>query len=87
MKTILNRTSRPIRIRLPRGKTLHLGPSKTGHISDDGLSREAVQELLRAGQIEVIGEDHPRGAAGPQAVQGSTQGHNPTTRVRPKGDR
>ena len=87
MKTILNKTPRPLRIRLPRGKTLHLGPSKTGQISDDALSREAVQQMLRAGDIEVVGEEHSQGATGPQAVQEATHGHHPTTRVHPKGDR
>ena len=87
MKTILNKTPRPLRIRLPRGKTLHLGPSKTGQISDDALSRKAVQELLQAGDIEVVGEDSSAGAAGPQVVQGARHGHARTTRVHPKGDR
>ena len=87
MKTILNKTPRPLRIRLPRGKTLHLGPSKTGQISDDALSRKAVQQLLQAGEIEVVGEDQSQDAVGPQTVQGATRGHAPTTRVHPKGDR
>jgi len=87
MKTIMNKTPRPLRIRLPRGKTLHLGPSKTGQISDDALAREPVQELLKAGEIEVIGEDHPQAPSGPHSVHESTHGHHPTTLVHPKGDR
>ena len=34
MKTIVNRRRLPIRVPLPGGKVLHLGPSKTGQIAD-----------------------------------------------------
>lgn len=87
MKTIVNKTPRPIRIQLPRGKTLHLGPTRTGQISDDALEHEAVRKLLKAGDIEVVGEEQTPGASGPQPVQQATHGHHPTTLVHPKGDR
>jgi hypothetical protein len=87
MKTIVNKTPRPIKIRLPRGKVLHLGPTKTGQISDDALERDAVQALLKAGDIEVVGEGQAQGGAGPQPLQQATHGHQPATKVHPKGDR
>jgi hypothetical protein len=33
MKTVASKTGNPLSVPLPRGKTLHLGPGKTGHIS------------------------------------------------------
>ena len=87
MKTIVNKTPKPIRVPLPRGKTLHLGPAKTGQVSDEALERDAVRRLLEAGEIEVVGEEHPANATGPRPVQEATHGHHPTTLVHPKGDR
>ena len=34
MRTVRNTTQLPVRVPLPGGKTLHLGPAKTGQISD-----------------------------------------------------
>lgn len=60
IKTIINKTRRPIRISLPRGKTLHLGPAGQGQVHDDALERPALKKLIAAGEVEVIDEnDHP----------------------------
>ena len=89
MKEIVNKTHRPIRVPLPGGKFLHLGPAKSGQISDQAVQTPSFQKLLKKGTIELIGEgnravDAPTGPATPGT---STQGHKPTTVVMPKGNR
>lgn len=56
MKTVINRTRRPLRIRLPQGKVLHLGPNREGQISDHALDHPGVKRLLEAKEIEIAGE-------------------------------
>lgn len=89
MRVIVNKTQKPIKIPLPGGKFLHLGPLKTGEIADNAVDRPAVQKLVKAGEIEILGVgEHPSG--GPDAAGGgheSTHGHAPSTLVRPKGNR
>ena len=89
MKTIVNKIRKPIRIQLPGNKILHLGPSKTGQISDQQATAPAVQRLLKAGDIEIAGEaTHPGGGGGGQeGVHEATHGHQPTKVILPKGDR
>jgi hypothetical protein len=90
MKTIKNLTYRPIRIALPGGKTLHLGPAKSAKIADAAIDRPAVKKLLEAGEIEVEGSERPEGGGsggGGEASSVATHGHPPTTHVTPKGNR
>lgn len=89
MKTIRNKTHRPLRVPLPQGKVLHLGPLKSGQISDD-LDHPPLKKMLDAGELEVV--DHGRnqkggGHGGGGAVHDATQGHVPTKVVHPSGDR
>ncbi len=89
MKTIHNRTPRPLKISLRRGKFLHLGPGKSGQIADPDLERPAVQRLLKAEEIEVVGGEPHLGATGGggKGTPGSTHGHPPEVARRGKGDR
>ncbi len=89
MKTISNKTHRPIRIPLAGGRVLHLGASKTGQISDNAAARPAVQKLLQSGDIQIVGEgaQAPGGAGNPGAPHEATHGHPQSTLVRPKGNR
>ena len=91
IKTIVNKTRRPLRIPLPRGKTLHLGPAGRGQVHPDALERPALQKLVKAGDIEVLDEGQgPAGADGRGSgrVQGSTQGvWSPANDRSRKGDR
>ena len=89
MRTIRNTTRQPLRISLPGGKVLHLGPAKTGQVSDDALERGALRKMLQSGAIEIIGEDAGRTQAGeePAALNESTHGHHPPTVILPKGNR
>ena len=64
MKEIRNKTKRPLRIPLPGGKVLHLGPSMVAQIADNAAEHEALQELLSEGSIEIVGEGERTNASG-----------------------
>jgi len=88
----VNKTCKPLRIRLPHGKTLHLGPSASGPVHPDALERPALKKLLDAGDIEVLDEGkHSRGSGGRGAGQtpGATRGGvwSPANDISRKGDR
>ena len=88
--TIINKSRRPIKIALPRGKTLHLGPAGRAQVHDDSLQRPALKKLVEAGDIEVLAEEGPRPTAadgGSERMQGTTHGHPSTRNVTRKGDR
>jgi hypothetical protein len=89
MKTIVNRTRRPLKIQLVGSKVLHLGPGKTGQVADQATERDSFQKLVASGDIEVLGEgEAATQQAGSSAVPNeSTHGHQPTTVVHPKGNR
>ena len=89
MKTILNKTLKPIKIPLPGSKRLHLGPGKTGQVSDQATQRPSFKKLVKEGAIEVVGEgaSETTGAEGSRPTHESTHGHPQTTVVLPKGDR
>ncbi len=88
MKTIHNRTQRPLKISLRGGKVLHLGPDKSGQVADPDLERPALKRRIEAGEIDVLDDEHATGGAGGGAHgQVSTHGHPPATGFRRKGDR
>lgn len=80
MNTIKNLAKRPLRVPLPRGRTLHLGLAKTGQVSDEALAHPPLKKLIDGGEIEVVG--HGAGGGGGTAEGGtaphpSTHGHVP----------
>ena len=71
MKTVTNKTRKPLSVPLPRNKTLHLGPGKTGQISSEAAEHPQLRKLVDAGEIEVFdGGPGPSGAVG-----GGGKGH------------
>ena len=54
MKTVINKTNAPLKVSLPRGKALHLGPKKSGEIRDEHADHAAVKKLVDAGSIEIF---------------------------------
>jgi hypothetical protein len=75
-------------VRLHGGKVLHLGPGKNGQIADQDLERPAVEKMIKAGEIEVLGTDrHPDEIGGGGSSPESTHGHRPPTSMGRKGDR
>lgn len=75
METVKNRAKKPLRIPLPRGKFLHLGLGLVGQITDEARNHAPVKALIDAGELEVLGHDHPEyQGAGPQgATQNKSQ--------------
>jgi hypothetical protein len=89
VKTITNKTHKPIKVPLPGGKFLYLGPMKTGQIADLSSERPAVKKLVEAGDVEIQSEEtHQQQGSGKAAPgQAASHGHSPTGVLRPKGDR
>ncbi len=56
MKTISNKTQRPMSVPLPGGKRLHLSPGKTGQIASKDADHPPLKKLVDAGEIEILGE-------------------------------
>lgn len=89
MKTVSNKTQRPLSVPLPGGKTLHLGPGKTGQISWKAIEHPGLKKLVDAGAIEILDEG-PRpadGAAGGKKGRSSFHGHASGSGSRRSGDR
>ena len=89
MKTIQNKTSAPLRVPLPRGKKLHLGPGKTGQVAYQDLEHKPLQKLVKDGKIELQGDDSNAETTREQAraPHEVTHGHHPPTSRQVKGDR
>ena len=89
IRTIVNKSRKPLRIPLAGGKTLHLGLGGTGQVQDDALERPQLKKLIEAGEIEVVGEGGPAGAGDTTSSQPrqSTQGHRQSRVVKRRGDR
>jgi len=62
MKTIINKTRRPLKIKLSQGRVLRLGPSKEGQIATQDAERDSVQRIIQAGEVEIF--DDASGGAG-----------------------
>jgi len=77
MKTVTNKTQRPVSVPLPRGKTLHLGPGKTGQIASNDADHPGLTKLAEAGTIEILDEDAQSGdgGLGGKKSGGATHGH------------
>jgi hypothetical protein len=88
MKTITNKTAKPLVVPLPRGKKLHLGPRKTGQITTEAAEHGPLQKLVEAGEVE-IAEEHEglagTGGGGPRGH--GAEGHAPGGVNRRSGDR
>jgi hypothetical protein len=63
MRTVTNKTTRPITVPLPRAKKLHLGPLKTGQITTETAESAAVKKMVETGDIEI--SDEQSGSSGP----------------------
>lgn len=89
MKTIQNKTREPLRVPLPRGKTLHLGPGKAGQVSNKDLDHQRLKDLIKEGKVEVLGEGPSPGVGREQgrSPHEATHGHHPPSSRQVKGDR
>ena len=89
MKTVLNKTHRPLKIGLSQGKVLRLGPGKRGQIATQDAERESLKSLIAAGEIEIVGEGLNTGAdtSADPSRQPDTHGYHPGVGVKRRGDR
>ncbi len=89
MKTVINKTRSPLKLPLPRGKSLHLGPGKTGQIRDGAEEHAALKKLVEDGKIEIFeGGDTQSGAGGDASVpHETTHGQGKSTIRQKQGDR
>lgn len=88
MITILNQTSRFLRIHLSRGKVLRLGPRKEGQISTQDADGDTVKQLVADGSVRIVGEG-PQAASAPAnpAARTDVHGHHPRLSGVRRGDR
>jgi hypothetical protein len=73
MKTIANKTRRPLKIKLSQGRVLRLGPFKDGQIATPDADRESIRRMVEAGEIEIIDDASPGAGRGIQGQAGMTQ--------------
>ncbi|MDP7061757.1 MAG: hypothetical protein QF489_02335 [Planctomycetota bacterium] len=75
---IHNKTPRPLKISLPGGKVLRLGPGKTGQITAKASEHPPVKKLIEDGTIEIVGDGGTHGATGTSNDLGSSGGQGPS---------
>lgn len=62
MKRIVNKTNRPLKIKLSQGRVLRLGPAKEGQIATQDAERESVKKSVEANEVEILDEVTRAGA-------------------------
>lgn len=88
MKEVLNKSNTPIRIPLPGGKKLFVGPGKIAQITDKAAESAAVQRLVEAGSIEILGEgERAEGISRSGTSPAQTYGHGKSPFRRRSGER
>ena len=89
MKTVSNKTQKPLSVPLPRGKKLHLGPGKTGQIATNAAEHPPLKKLIEAGEIEIVAEgaEPTEGAGAGKAGKAWMPGHASSSASRRSGDR
>lgn len=89
MKTVINKTPTALRLPLPRGKALHLGPRQTGQIRDEAADHPALKKLIVDGKIEVVDGEGPERSAGWQgsSPHETTQAQGKSSFKQKTGDR
>ena len=89
MKSIANKTQKPLSVPLPRGKTLHLGPGRTGQIASEAAEHPPLAKPVLAGESELL-DDGPApigGTGGGGKGRPSFHGHPANSGGRRSGDR
>ena len=89
MKTVLNKTRRPLRIALSRGRVLRLGPLREGQIAARDADRDAVKRRVADGDIEIFDDASRTGASSTSAPGGHARAGGPHARfsAAKRGDR
>ena len=85
---VCNKTRRPLRVPLPGGRKVHIGPGKTAQISPKAADHPPLKKLIEAGELEIQGggrhgTDLGTSNTGPSPSTGHAQGGG----IRHTGDR
>lgn len=89
MKTVVNRTGRPLRIPLSRGRVLRLGPRREGQIATQDAEREVLKQRVASGEIEIFDDAAHGGRAQADVRTGAAraQGGHARFSAAKRGDR
>lgn len=88
MTNVSNKTQRPLSVPLPGGKTLHLGPGKTGEVAANALRHPQLRRLVDAGEIEILSaSSRQSGGTGGGTKGRAWMGHASGGSHRRSGDR
>lgn len=60
---IRNTTKRPLRVPLPGGKRLHLGPSASGQVTPKAAEFPGLQKLVESGELEIVDSRHAKSSS------------------------
>ena len=85
---ISNKTKRPIKVPLPGGKTLFLGPSGKGKIVPKAAEHPPLKALIDSGDLEIVfsGRSKGKGSSNTNTGSGGSQSEGGGS-VRHIGDR
>ena len=86
---ITNKTQKALRLPLPGGKKLFLGPGRTGQISPKATDHPPLKALIDAGEVELqVGKHSTSAGTGTGGKgTGTSEGHSGGGAVRHTGDR
>ncbi len=70
MKSVINKTHAPLRVPLPKGKVLHLGPGKIGQVSVHDVDHPPLQKLVADGALEIRDAGPARAGGGGDESRG-----------------
>ena len=87
---IQNTTKKALKVLLPGGKKLFLGPNAKGQITPKALDHPPVKKLLENGDIQVVGNESNQGPSPsnhPGGISSSQPGHGGGSGIRRSGDR
>jgi hypothetical protein len=86
---ITNKTRRPIKIPLPDGKKLFLGPGKSAQVNPKAAKHPPVMEHVEAGDLEIGDAGGKKGSTAGDGSSSSSGSQNsaPTGNIRRTGDR
>ena len=86
---VSNKTKRPLRVPLPGGKKLHLGPGRTAKITPKAADHPPLVKLIDEGVIEILEGGRSRMTGGSSGGSGTTSSQRDPASggVRHTGDR
>ena len=88
MKEIRSTSALPLKVPLPGGKTLHLGPRNVAQVADNAVDYPGLKKLIDAGTIEVLGKGEKiEGIGSSESASGQSQGHAKSPFRRGSGER